>query len=59
MAKRDKNRSYMEWEYEWIENDNSYQEENSKREKQKKRREQKLQNPKYMTDWDSENETGN
>lgn len=39
MAKRDKNRSYMDWEYEWIEN--SYEMENKER-KQKARREQRL-----------------
>lgn len=51
MAKRDKNRSYMDWEYDWME---GAQEEENRREREKERRAQKLQNSKkYDTDdWD-------
>lgn len=51
MSKRDKNRSYMDWEYEWMEN---AQEEERRKEREKQRRAQKLQNSKrYETDdWD-------
>lgn len=50
MAKRDKNRSYADWEFEWM--DSVHEEENRKM-REKERRAQKLQNRKYDTDdWD-------
>lgn len=50
MAKRDKNRSYMEWEYEWQE---SAREEEDRKNREKERRARKLQSHKYTTDdWD-------
>ena len=53
MAKRDKNRSYMDWEYEWMEQ--VHKEENQKRlrdEERRSRREQKSQYTHY--DWNDE-----
>jgi hypothetical protein len=50
MAKRDKNRSYMDWEYEWEENT---REEENRKNREKERRAKKLQSHKYTTDdWD-------
>ena len=51
MAKRDKNRSYMDWEYEWMEQTHA---ENDRKEREKERRARKLNNSKrYETDdWD-------
>ena len=56
MAKRDKNRSYMEWEYEWQE---SAREEEDHKNREKERRAKKIQSYKYTTystidDWDVE-----
>ena len=50
MAKRDKNRSYMDWELEWRED---VHEEEERKNREKERRAKKLQNRKYTTDdWD-------
>lgn len=50
MAKRDKNRSYMDWEYEWQED---IHEEEERKNREKERRVKKLQSHKYDTkDWD-------
>ena len=47
MAKRDKNRSYMDWEYEWMESARKIEE-------KKERREQRMKKHEYDMSWETE-----
>lgn len=53
MAKRDKNKSFSDWEEDWIEQDKEFEENQMRRQREKQRRIARQQNNKYNSDdWD-------